>query len=49
MTPLASFLKARFSKSLTLLILLIIYTLTMISMVVLIGRNPDPVPYLDIG
>ena len=48
MTPLASFLNRYFPKSLTLLMILAIYTLTLIAVILLIGRNPDPMFYLDV-
>jgi hypothetical protein len=49
MTPLTFFLEKYLPKSLVLVIVISIYTLTLIAIILLIGRSPDPMHYLDIG
>lgn len=49
MTPLTAFLEKYLPKPLAILIAIGIYTLTIIAIIVLIGRNSDPMNYLDIG
>ncbi|MDQ5770896.1 hypothetical protein [Thiothrix subterranea] len=49
MTPLTAFLEKYLPKPLALLMAISIYTLTLIAIIVLIGRNPDPMNYLDVG
>lgn len=49
MTPFTRFLTKHLPKPIALLIAISVYTLVLIAIIILIGRDPNPMHYLNVG